>query len=162
MGSSPSIQKQPLPELPNYPMPVCDANPSTSLRGKNLIECPVCMENKEIVYPSCNHGICKNCVGYMCSNHFNVHNKCPICRKLYSYFELKEYSKYCLESYDNNVADKLEKQIQKLMSRDPSWIAPIKIASRQLSNDELHTQISAINDMFDGKMSYTEMRMLAG
>ena len=144
--------------------PVCDSENSMSTREIHrslTTECPVCMKNNEIIYPSCNHAICKTCVGYICSDLFKYQKRCPICRESYNNTECVEYASYC-KDYDNNIAGEIDKQIQNLISRDPIWTVPIAIVSRNLPMDEVHSQVSAINAMFDGKISYAEMRMLAG
>ena len=124
-------------------------------------ECPICMESRQLIKPSCNHGICQQCIGYMCSSKFNFEKKCPICRKIYFDFEIEQYSKFCT-IYDENIANNLKKQILKLISKNPDFIDPISFLSTKVSNDELNQQVSAINDFNSGKMSYAEMRAIAG
>jgi hypothetical protein len=97
----------------------------------------------------------------MCSPDFKLENKCPLCRRLYERTESTQYAKYC-KNYENNVADRVEQQINKLLSRNPDFALPIAYVGSMVSKDELNVQVSAINDMFAGKMSYAEMRMLAG
>ena len=65
-----------------------------------------------------------------------------------------------LYSGENHVL-KLQKAIQNLKNRDPTWASVINYVEQSNIPDKKE-QICAINDMYNGKISYAEMRMLAG
>lgn len=152
MGSSPSLltlPKEQLPEIPIMSKNICEG----------FKECPVCMTTTQLINPRCGHGLCKTCIGYICSSQFKLEKKCPLCRTYYSHAEISTHALFCT---DNNLADNLEKLIKKLIDRDSKWITPITFLEKSIPPQDLNIQLSAIDDMYNGKISYAQMRMLAG
>ena len=109
-------------------------------------ECPICLETKLLITPMCKHKLCSLCIGYLCSSDCQLEKKCPICRKSYSLNEILSYCELRPKSINYEMHEIFKQKIKDLNSK--SQIEEV--------------QLNAIDNFFNGKIDYAQMRRLAG
>ena len=63
----------------------CAAQMGPHKISDNIFECPVCLENKNIIILNCNHKICNECwykITEKGNADYNYKSACPLCRNL--------------------------------------------------------------------------------
>ena len=89
------------------------------------MSCPICFENNTMMYLSCSHGICYQCISGIQNNTLNG---CPICRQgnTINYQTLfpgtPNYYPTKIENWDNNDYKDIKGDSQDLTSDEIEWI----------------------------------------
>ena len=140
---------------------MCSSKSAVDVMEEDDNTCPICLDNKTLIKLNCNHEYCVDCISYLCSDICTLQKQCPMCRvkltntEVYYYKSLNSKQSICTN-------EGLEAAIKRICSVDPKFNSAIRCLEDRISNEELTTQVNAIDQMFQGKMSYAEMRMIAG
>ena len=140
---------------------MCSSKSAVDVVEEDINTCPICLDNKALIKLDCNHEYCVDCISYLCSDICTLKKQCPMCRVKLTNTEVDYYKSLNSKTFIC-TNEGLEAAIKRICSVDPTFNSVIQCLEDRVTNEELTTQVNAIDQMFQGKMSYAEMRMLAG
>ena len=128
-------------------------------------ECTVCMceynddDRRKCVIDQCKHDVCIKCMCALCMNadKYEWCTKCPLCRTPISSQDRIKY-KYGTTRENCTDLDTIIERLKQIVE-DPTIACAIQ---RVRNQPDAVQQATAIEDFYNGRISYMEMRMLAG
>lgn len=129
--------------------------------------CNVCTNEKLLQrLKTCDHGICTDCINYLCSDScpVTIRNKCPICHTLFNKDNIATHH-YNYNVNNCNTTSKtreIETALARIYQHDPSFRHIFHHLNTRIGKEDTSHQILILDEFFEGKIDYAQMRMHCG
>lgn len=136
-----------------------------------VAECPICLVPTEsartVLLEKCGHNICFDCAQTMSENRYKYKwcSICPMCREPWTSNDFdRVYTLNKQQCMRVSVPERLQFMIDKIGQHNSNLALACTIFAHMdnVSNEEKITQVNAVKAFFDGRISFQEMRRLAG
>ena len=118
--------------------------------GSKDVKCPVCLATitNRAVTDSCSHEFCFECISQWSANH----NRCPICRQIYSNIKYNIVSNESFEELPVEEQPELEEdQIEAILHRMLLYLRLLGLRNRtQRRRDQLRQELNQLEERVDG------------